>query len=383
MHVARYLTPTLQKSKKSVLLLGPRQTGKSTLIRELRPELEINLADQEIFVQYLRDPGLLKKVLGNNKTIFIDEIQRIPSLLNTVQFVLDKAPKDQALKFYLSGSSARKLKRGQANLLPGRIFAFTLGPLSPSELGDQFEIERALKQGLLPEAYLESDSFSWQKLLKSYAATYLKEEVQAEALTRNLEGFSRFFDVVTSRSGDFIDFTKFSSQALIERTSAKRYFEILCDTLIVEPVEAFAKSGKRRLIQHPKFYFFDVGVLNGVLQNFECSADRVGALFENLFLQCLLSEFKSRDLDSRLSVYRTEAGAEVDFIIERGKEVFAVEVKSSKNIGVTDLRGLRSFKEYYGRTCHPMIVYRGDRKLMVDGIPAYPLVEAMKVIVSA
>ncbi|MGE4233370.1 MAG: ATP-binding protein [Bacteriovoracia bacterium] len=368
----------LLKSKKSFFLLGPRQTGKSTLVRSLSPELEINLSDEETFVQFLKDPGLLKNTVRNNKTVFIDEIQRIPSLLNTIQFLLDK---DKQLRFYITGSSARKLRRGQANLLPGRTFTYELGPLSPSELSDQFDLNLALSKGMLPEIYLEKDDHTWQKLLRSYSITYLKEEIQAEALTRNLEGFSRFFEVAASRSGDFIDFSKYAAQAYIERTSAKRYFEILSDTLVVEPLEAFTKSSKRRLIQHPKYYFFDVGVLNGILNNFQVSPDRIGSLFEHFFLQSILSEFKALDVPVRRSVYRTESGAEVDFIFEIGTTLFAVEVKATKNIGSSDLRGLKSFVEFFGKKCIPIIAYNGDKVLSMENITIYPVLDAIKYIV--
>lgn len=178
----------------------------------------------------------------------------------------------------------------------------------------------------------------------------MKEEIQAEALTRNLEGFSRFFRIITSRCGGFLDISKFSSQAEIERTSAKRYFEILIDTLVLSSVEAFTKSERLRLVQHPRYYFFDVGVLNGALSNFEVSADRIGKLFEHLCLQLLYSEFKSMDKEVRISVYRTAAGAEVDFIIEHGKSVVACEVKATRKLGSEDFNGLESdLEEIAGR----------------------------------
>jgi predicted AAA+ superfamily ATPase len=205
---------------------------------------------------------LIKSQTKNFKRIFIDEVQRIPSVLNTIQAIIDN---DKTKQFYLTGSSARKLKRGQANLLPGRILSYELGPLTHQELADNFELARALSRGLLPGIYNEKSEQAAEKLLKTYAATYLKEEVQAEALTRNLEGFSRYFQIMASRSGDFTDFSKFASAAMIERTTAKRYFDVLVDTLIIQPVEAFTKTSRRRLVQHPRYYFFDVGVLNGCL----------------------------------------------------------------------------------------------------------------------
>lgn len=376
MSISRVLQKTLVRSKKSILLLGPRQTGKSTLIHSLKPDLEINLADEETFTQFLRDPGFIKKVITQkHRRVFIDEIQRIPSLLNTIQTLLDH---DKTLQFYLTGSSARKLKRGKANLLPGRIHTYHLGPLCAEELGYSLDIDQILRKGLLPGIYTESDEFTWKKTLRSYSATYLKEEIQAEALTRNLEGFSRYFDVVTSHAGHFIDFSKFSSLAQIERMSAVRYFEVLVDTLIVHPVEAFAKSKKRRLVQHPKYFFFDVGVLNGCLRNFEASNDRIGSLFEHLILQLILSGAAALDQEVRVTTYRTEAGAEVDFIIEKEGVTFALEVKSTKNIRPHDLRGLKSFAEFYGKKHIPLVVYRGDSEMQIDSTRIQPVAQALK-----
>ncbi|MCC7442475.1 MAG: ATP-binding protein [Bdellovibrionales bacterium] len=382
MLVKRHLQQILKKSRKSILLLGPRQTGKSTLMKELRPDLTINLADEESFVSHLRDPGLLRRRLGAARTILIDEVQRIPSLLNTVQAIIDE---DKSRRFLLTGSSARKLRRGNANLLPGRVLSYTLSPLAPSELGSRFEVAHALSVGLLPEPTLMKSTHDAHKLLSSYARTYLKEEIQAESLTRNLEGFARFLEVAAERSGQFVDLSKWASQASIERTSARRYFEILADTLIVEPIEPFAKSGHRRLIQHPRYYFFDVGVLNGLLGNFTISGDRRGPLLENLLLQCILSEMRARDQTLRISVYRTEAGAEVDFVIETGKRLIALECKASKNIGSSDLRGLNSFRDYVGRSCECLVAYLGQHPQTFDkgAIEVLPFAQAVARIKAA
>jgi len=370
MIIRRQLTESISKFKKSVLLLGPRQSGKSTLISSLDPELTINLADEQTHLDFLRNPSLLRARIRSQRTIFIDEVQKIPSLLNTVQALIDQ---DKRLKFYLTGSSARKLKRGQANLLPGRIVTYDLGPLSLTELGSKFDLYKLLSLGALPGSFTEADDHLAKKVLRSYVATYLREEVQAEALTRNLEGFSRFFDVIASRSGDFVDFSKFSSQAMIERTSARRYFDVLVDTLILNPVVAYTKSSKRRLVQHPRFYFFDVGVLNGALANFEVSSDRIGNLFEHFCLQMILSEAKGRDEEIRLSVYRTESGAEVDFIVEKGRETFAIEVKATRTIGPHDLRGLKSFADFFGPKARCMILYLGENALKIEGVDVLPI----------
>lgn len=359
MIIKRLILNRLGASNKSILLLGPRQTGKSTLINELKPDLTINLSDQEVFTRYLSDPGLLRRMIGQKYTVLIDEVQRIPSLLNTVQALIDE---NKSRRFFLTGSSARKLRRGEANLLPGRIHSFSLGPLTPLELGDKFEVLKACRQGLLPDPYLDPIENSWQKTLRTYAMTYLKEEIQAEALTKNLEGFSRFFHVAAGWSGDFVDFTKLSSLSEIERTSVKRYFGILEDTLIVHRVEAFAKSQKVRLIQHPRFYFFDIGVLNGVMSNFEASSDRIGRLFEHLVMQTIHATAQAFDKDIRMSVYRTSNGIEVDLILEEGNRLYAIEIKSTKRVTEFDFRGLNHFSRWYGKK-HKAILVSLDPKI--------------------
>ena len=377
MQIDRHLLEMMQKSAKSVLLIGPRQTGKSTLIRQMRPDHEINLSDEDTYIRYLRDPALLPKAVRPNSTVFIDEVQRIPSLLNTAQSILDR---DKSIRFLLTGSSARKLRRGQANLLPGRVLTYQLGPLTLAEIGPEADLRKLMMTGALPGVYTEPDSEIGKKILRSYSSTYLREEIQAEALTRNLEGFSRFFDTAAARSGEFMDFSKVSSLAMIERTSAKRYFDILVDTLVVNPVEAFAKSAKRRLIQHPKFYFFDVGVWNACVGNFEASPDRIGVVFEHLCLQMILSEAKARDEDIRVSFYRTEAGAEVDFIVERGRATVAVEVKATRTIGTGDLRGLKSFAEFRGKKTKSVLLYLGEQALDYDGVQVLPLAQGLEAI---
>jgi len=370
----RALTKKIAKFNKSLLLLGPRQTGKSTLIQNLKPDLTINLANEREYIQHLSSPELLEQRILRHKTIFIDEVQRIPSILNTVQYLIDK---NKQLQFYLTGSSARKLKRGQANLLPGRILIYELGPLTYKEVGSAWDVYTAMAYGLLPGISAEGESELREKILSSYSLTYLKEEIQAEALTRNIEGFSRFFKIISGKSGEFMDFTKISSLAMVERTSVRRYFEILTDTMIMNEIEAFAKGGKRRLKQHSKYYFFDTGVLNGVLENFKVSQDRVGLLFEHLVLQLIHSGAKANDEAIRVSVYHTEAGSEVDFILEKKNQVYAIEVKATQKVGSSDLRGLKSFSEFYRKPHKSVLVYLGAKPLEIDGVEVLPISHLM------
>ena len=370
--IPRHLTGLLQRSKKSVLLLGPRQTGKSTLIQALHPALTINLAHEPTYLQFARNPSELEARLaaGTFHTVFIDEIQRLPSLLNTIQALLDQGP--PFVKYYLTGSSTRKLKRGGANLLPGRIHTYHLGPVVASELAYRMETLQALETGTLPGIWTETDARERRKTLQTYAATYLKEEIQVEALTRNIEGFSRFLFVVAAEAGRFLDLSKLAAAASIPRQSALRFFEILEDTLVLRRCEAFRKSARRRLVQHPRGFFFDTGVLNGLLNNFTASADRIGGLFEHLVFNQLLDSAAARDRDIRVSSYRTEHGAEVDFIVEDGRRTFAVEAKASTTISRVDPRGFRSFAEYYGRRHRSVIAYLGTTRKVLEGIDVLP-----------
>jgi predicted AAA+ superfamily ATPase len=380
MIIPRRLTQILQKSKKSAMLLGPRQTGKSTLIQSLSPDLTINLAHEPTFLEFARNPSELEQRLaaGNYPSVFIDEIQRLPSLLNTIQTVIDAHP--QRHRFLLTGSSARKLKRGNANLLPGRIHTYHLGPLSCAELDYNVNTSQALSTGTLPGIYTDSSPQDREKTLRSYGATYLKEEIQAEALTRNLEGFSRFLFLAAECSGQWLDLSKLASEAAIPRQSAIRYFEILEDTLIVNRCNAFSKSNRMRLVQHPKYYFFDTGVLNGLFANFTPSADRKGILFEHLFFNQLMTSAAAQDIELRVTLYRTEHGAEVDFILELGHNIWAIELKASQNVGTSDLRGFASFERFYNKPHRQCVAYMGTAKKKINSVEIFPWQELLKEI---
>ncbi|OGT59415.1 MAG: hypothetical protein A3F43_03885 [Gammaproteobacteria bacterium RIFCSPHIGHO2_12_FULL_42_10] len=371
-YIPRKISQILMRSKKSILLLGPRQTGKSTLMANFNPTISINLARESTYLAFASNAAELEERLIKLKqgTILIDEVQRLPSLLNTVQVLMDDYP--HQFRFLLTGSSARKLKKGKANLLPGRIHAFHLGPLTCEELNFKLDIKSALAFGTLPGILTEVSEENKRLTLESYAAIYLKEEIQSEALTKNIEGFSRFIYVIAAETTHFLDFSKFSSEAMIPRQSAVRYFEILEDTLIIKRCEPFSKSQRKRLIQHPRFFLFDVGVLNGLMKNFTVSSDRIGMLFEH-FIFNQLSEFAiSHNENIRLSSYRTEHGVEVDFIMERKNEITAIEVKASKNIAERDLRGLKNFRQYLGKAVRSVVLYMGEHPKVIDHIEILP-----------
>jgi predicted AAA+ superfamily ATPase len=343
----RLISSVIRNSPKSVLLWGPRQVGKSTLILDLGPDLAINLNDDKTYLDFTSNPNELKERLAAHsgiESVLIDEIQRHPTILNTVQTIIDhKAIKPP--KFYLTGSSARKLKRGQANLLPGRIFSYELGPLCAAELDYKLDVNMAMSYGTLPEPYLSPSASFREKLLTTYSGVYLKEEIQAEALTRNLDGYSRFIMSAAEHSGLVLDFSKLAKQAKIERKTCARFYEVLEDTLIASRLEVFDKTDadtKKR----PKFYFFDTGVLNGLLGNFVASGDRRGMLFEHLVVGQVIASAKARDTLVKVSYFRTRSGYEVDLILELGGKTYAVEIKAG-HADHGDAAKLEGFSDYY------------------------------------
>jgi predicted AAA+ superfamily ATPase len=367
MLISRQIAKIIEESKKSILLLGPRQTGKSTLISALSPDLSINLARESTFLEFASDPTLLDAQINALKppTVFIDEVQRLPSLLNTVQAIIDESRGTP--RFFLTGSSARKLRRGRANLLPGRVLALELGPLLHVELGEAFDLSTSLSVGTLPGIITDDSAIERERVLTSYAGTYLKEEIQAEALTRDIEGFARFLRYCAAASGQYLDMTRLAAEAQVKRASAIRFFEILEDTMLVFRCDAFAKSERRRLIQHPRFFFFDNGVLNGILGNFKVSDDRRGMLFEHLVITRAIGG------EIRLSNYRTEHGAEVDLVIERADgEILAVECKSGGNVGSNDLEGFRSLGSYINKPHRKIIIYGGATPRRIEDVEILP-----------
>lgn len=338
----------LTKFSKERAPAWPKAGGKSTLVRSLKPELEINLADEAQFLRYASNPAqFMDDIIGSGcSTILIDEIQRLPNVLNSIQAIIDT---NRGLKFYLTGSSARKLRRGQANLLPGRIIRHNLGPLVACEMDYQLDTVKALELGTLPEIYLLKDRVLAERLLKTYAGVYLAEEIKAEALVRNLDSFARFLSEVSIVLGNFIDLTKLSNRAKISRHAAPRYFEILEDSMIGCRIYPFTHvEHEIDLVKHPKFYLFDNGVSNGMLGNFVASKDRIGVLAEQLILNQLVHSSWARDLDTDISTFRTRAGVEVDFIVEHSQRLFSIEVKTTDDVVRDDLQGLHYFNEHFG-----------------------------------
>ncbi|MBI4668226.1 MAG: ATP-binding protein [Elusimicrobia bacterium] len=351
--------------KASFFLFGPRQTGKSTLIKQRWPEdvWTIDLLHTDEQVKYSKEPALLRRQAKNKiakggvKTVFIDEIQKVPALLDEVQALMAEFP---ACRFILTGSSARKLRRGAANLLAGRLRQRFLFPFVHQEIACDFDLEQVLRFGSLPAVYGKSDEEKTD-ILKAYAQTYLKEEIQSEGIARNLGGFSRFLDVAAAQCGDLVNFSAIGREAQLATRTVQSYYEIIEDTLIGLRLEGWRKSPRKRLSVHPKFYLFDLGVTNAINRRLAADPDPVtrGRLFEQWIILETHRLLAYKNSESRLFYWRTNNGAEVDLLIERGGKILAAcEIKSSKHVSGADLSGLRAFKEDYPKT--PLYVITND-----------------------
>ncbi|MBI4403368.1 MAG: ATP-binding protein [Deltaproteobacteria bacterium] len=332
---------------KSFFLFGPRQTGKTTLVREAFPQERCSSYNLLITAEYLRlvaDPSLLRtEILASPKNIthiFIDEVQRIPELLNEVHALMEERV---GRSFILCGSSARKLKRSGANMLGGRAWTLRLHSLTHLELGDQFNLARAMEIGTLPKIYLEHDREAARQYLKSYAETYIKEEIEAEALVRSTGTFLRFLFQAGHESGNLINYSNIARDSGTSHTTVKEYYQILEDTLIGRFLFPYHRSVRKKHSLHPKFYLFDTGVERAIKKQLSLDllpgTREFGCAFEHWIVnECWrINDYLQKDFE--FSYFRTESGAEVDLIIETPKKhTIAVEIKSASKVRVGDLR---------------------------------------------
>ena len=383
---ARLIADRITHSRKSILLLGPRQVGKSTLCRHLNADLYVDLADQSEFLGFSKDPQRLRReieALRPAARVVIDEVQRVPALLNTVQALIDRS--GGKLQFVLTGSSARKLKRGGANLLPGRIILERMDPLCAVELDQSVDLERALRLGMLPGIYL-GDAEA-EDVLGTYADVYLREEIAAEALTKNLGAYARFLDVIAATSGQWLNYSKLSSDAEIPKETVRRFVDLLDDTLLAVRLPPLRPPHhvSRRVLQRERVFLFDVGVRNALLglHRHPVSLDQVGTVFEHWVILQIVSLNRAQRHGWRLSSYRSEAGAEVDLIVDRDSDFLAIEIKAARSVSAVDTRGLQSLESLLGagRPLRKWIIYRGQRKQKFEnGVEAWPVLEALRAL---
>jgi len=324
--------------KKSHFLLGPRQTGKTFLIRRTLPGVPVyDLLDSSVFLTLSREPGrLAQELTPDERWVVIDEIQRLPQLLNEVHRLME----ERGTSFLLTGSSARKLRRGGVNLLGGRARTKQLHPLTCRELGEHFHLETALRRGTLPSIYFSDDP---PADLEAYAGSYLQEEIVAEGATRNVPAFSRFLRVAALCNGTVVNFTEVANDAQVARTTVHEYFEILKDTLIMHELPAWRRTQKRKPQASSKYYLFDAGVAASLQgrRSLQPGTPEFGKAMETLVMHELVS-YRDYVSGDPLAHWRSASGYEVDFILG---DHTAIELKAKASVSAHDLRSLRALAE--------------------------------------
>jgi predicted AAA+ superfamily ATPase len=363
------------KSRKSFFLFGARGTGKTTWLRQHLPEaLFINLLQSDFYAPLLANPGHLRDLIppGHQNWIVIDEIQRVPELLNEVHELIES----KRYRFVLTGSSARKLRRKGVNLLAGRALTYHMHPLTAAEQGDAFQLTDSLRYGNLPARFSEDDP---TRYLKDYVQTYLREEVLQEGLTRNIGHFTRFLEAASFSQASLINISSVARECQVERSVAENYFSILDDLLIATRLPAFTKRAKRQLATHPKFFYFDTGVFRAIRPAgpLDSPAEIDGPALETLVLQELRAANDYGEHGFGIYFWRTKGELEVDFVLYGDKGLIAIEVKRARRLDPPDLRALREFKrDYPPARC--FVFYGGTSRQYFDEIVAIPLQEAFR-----
>lgn len=372
-------TRKLRPSNTSFFLFGPRGTGKSTWLRHEFEEAVLYdlLATSEI-MRLSRDPSLLYKECGAlppNQWVIIDEVQKVPILLNEVQRLIE----DRNLRFVLSGSSARKIKKDSDNLLAGRARRKVLYPLVSSEVGFDLEVEDVLQHGMLPLAFTSPDKKSY---LRSYVDAYLQEEIKAEALTRNIGGFARFLEIAARQNGQITNFSSISRDAEVARQTVQSYFDVLKDTLIGDWLPAWKLKRSTKQVVQPKFYLFDQGVaraLSGRLP-YPPTQEELGPLLETFILNELKAYLDYSGLHYPLQFWSSHYGVEVDFLFETTKGFVAVECKIAKKWKTEFSKGLKRIQNELGgeRKVKAFGIYMGERRLAWDTLDILPVLDFLK-----
>ncbi len=376
MYIKRILNIEKLLSERSLFLLGPRQSGKSTYIREQlkpAPALVYNLLDRNLLLRLLADPAMLRQEIEARRlkdcVICIDEIQKCPELLDEIHLLIE----ERQIRFLLTGSSARKLKRAGTNLLGGRGRMRSMHPFSYIELKEldgaleKFSLEKVMYRGMLPHHYLSSNP---DEDLNAYTNLYLAEEIAAEGLTRNLPKFARFLQTMATVNAQIINYTNIGNDIQIPRQTVKLWFEVIKDTLLGFELEPYTATVKRKAIETAKFYFFDMGVVRSLRRLpaiVQGSAD-YGEFFEHFICLELKTWIDYRKPRTFFNYWRSVSGFEVDFLLN-GE--IAIEVKSSTNITAKHQKGLKALREE-GFIKRAIIVCRESRPRLVEGIEIFP-----------
>lgn len=355
----------------SLFLWGPRQTGKSTLLKQLFPNVPYyDLLKSDVYTKYKLKPSLFRDecmMLDEGSVVVIDEVQKIPALLDEVHWLMT----NKDIRFILCGSSARKLRRTSANMLGGRAIRKVLHPLVSAEIPD-FDLNKAINHGMLPRHYLIDNP---QKRLQAYIGDYLQQEIIAEALVRNLDSFTRFLEVAALCDTEMVNYTKIASDCGVSSKTIKEYFTILEETLVGMFIPAYTKVIKRKVQLAPKFYYFDVGITNYLLhrEKLQHGTAEYGHAFEHLIIQELAAYLDYSESNKKLSFWHTLNNAyEVDAVI--GDAELAIEIKSSERIVSSHLKGLKAFKEEHPQ-CKLVVVSLEEMPRLFNDVEVWPAKE--------
>lgn len=364
----------------SAFLWGARSTGKSTFLRQHYPEsIYYDLLNTDQLHRLRVKPSILREELSAadpaklKYPVIVDEVQKVPELLDEIHWLIE----NKKIAFILCGSSARKLKRGAANLLGGRAWAFSFYPLTYAEI-DDFDLQQALNQGLIPSLYQSTQP---ARAFKAYVDLYLKEEIQAEGIVRNLPGFARFLDLVGFSNGELLNYKKIATDCGVDAKTIKEYYQILLDTLLGYYLHPFTRNTKRQIISStPKFYLFDVGIGTHLAKRPILSLEgaAAGAAFEHYILMELIAYIGLRELNSKIYYWRSKTGLEVDFILEEG--TVAVEVKISDNPKKTDYKGLLTYCEDHSPHTAIVVCQTPRRRKTSEGIVLMPWQEFLQAL---
>lgn len=362
-------------------LLGPRGTGKTSWVRETYPDaLRVDLLDPETLRSLAARPERLRDLVGGRAArvgqVVIDEVQKLPELLEVVHLLIEEK---SGVQFVLTGSSARKLRRAGVNLLGGRAAQKTMHPYLAAELGARFSLEEALERGLLPVVLGAKEP---AEILKAYNGLYLKEEVQAEGLVRNVGQFARFLEAISFSQAAVLNLANVARECQVNRKTVEGFLEILDDLLLSFRVPVFTRRAKRALAAHPKFFFFDAGVFraNRPKGPLDAPAEVDGAALEGLVAQHLRAWCDYTAGAHRLSYWQTRSQTEVDFVVYGESGLYALEVKNSGQVRPEDLRGLRAFAEDYPEA-QRLLLYRGRERLRRDGVLCVPVEDFLRELI--